>query len=117
MDHEYLLSRDLLSEVDVPERGIIRHTLVNDEHTRMILFAFAPGEELAAHTAPLPATIQILRGEGTLTVGSNSFAALPGCLVHMRPQVVHAVVAHTALHMLLTLNKAAKASAATPGNL
>ena len=114
MDKGYFLSRDLLTEVDVPQSGIVRHTLVNNEHTRMILFAFAPGEELTAHTAPVPATIQILRGEGTLTVADDSFKALPGCLVHMRPQVVHAVVAHTALHMLLTLNKAAKAWGSNP---
>jgi quercetin dioxygenase-like cupin family protein len=108
VDKPYFLSANVLSEIELPTKGIISHPLVNDEYTKIILFGFAPGHVLAAHTAPVPATIQILSGEGTLTLGADTFQVSPGCLVHMRPQLVHSVLARTPLQMLLTLNKAAR---------
>jgi quercetin dioxygenase-like cupin family protein len=48
--------------------AILSHTLYNDEQAKIIVFGFAAGEELTAHTAPMPATIQILSGEGRRSV-------------------------------------------------
>ena len=111
MDKPYFLSSNLLTEIEVPEKGVISRTLFNDEHTKIILFGFAPGHVLAAHSAPFPATIQILSGEGTLTLGDDTCQVSPGCLVHMRPQLVHSVRAATGMAMLLTLNNAARTQA------
>ena len=111
MDQQYFLSPDVRSEIEVPEKGILSRTLFNDAHTKIILFGFAPGQELTAHTAPMPATIQILSGEGTLTLGADTCQASPGCLIHMQPQLIHGVVARTSLEMLLTLHKAARQDA------
>jgi quercetin dioxygenase-like cupin family protein len=41
----------ILDEIQVPEKGILSHTLYNDEQVKIILFGFAAGEELTAHTA------------------------------------------------------------------
>ena len=114
MDQQYFISPNLLNEIQMPEKGILSHTLFNDEHTKIILFGFAPGQELTAHTAPMPATIQILSGEATITLGSDTCQASAGCLIHMRPQLVHGVVARTPLEMLLTLHKAARQDPNTP---
>ena len=111
MDQQFFLSANVLSEIEVPEKGILSHTLFNDDDTKIILFGFAPGQELTAHTAPMPATIQVLKGDGTLTLGSETCEVSPGCLVHMRPQLVHGVVARTPFQMLLTLHKAARQDA------
>lgn len=108
MDKQYFLSANVMTEIEMPATGILSHTLFNDEHTKIILFGFAPGEGLTAHSAPMPATIQILSGEATLTLGADTCQVSPGCLVHMSPQLVHGVVARTPLEMLLTLHKAAR---------
>lgn len=108
MDKEYYLSPNVPAEIQVPEKGVLSQTLFDDENTKIILFGFAPGQELAAHSAPMPATIQVVSGEGTLSLGSETVPVSAGCLVHMRPQLIHGIVARTPLKMLLTLHKAAR---------
>ena len=76
--------------------------------SRRISPPWAAGQELTAHTAPMPATIQIVRGEAELTLGGNSITARDGCLIHMQPNLVHGILAKTPLLMLLTLVKAAE---------
>lgn len=102
---------NIFDEIDVPDKGILSHTVHNDESVKIILFGFAPGQELTAHTAPMPATIQVLRGEAQVTLGSDSMQAGDGCLIHMQPNLAHGIVAKTPLLMLLTLIKAARADA------
>ncbi len=103
----YSITPDVFSYVEVPGKGMISKTLHNDDHTKIVLFGFAPGHELAAHSAPMPATIQILKGDSTLTIGADVVEAQAGCIVHMQPHLTHAVAARTPLLMLLTLFKSA----------
>jgi quercetin dioxygenase-like cupin family protein len=100
--------QNVLSEIEAPAKGILSHTLYNDSQIKIVLFGFAEGEELTAHTAPMPATIQILKGQVTLTLGTDASEAGPGCLVHMEPHLVHGIAARTPAVMLLTLLKAAR---------
>ncbi|MFN3323485.1 MAG: cupin domain-containing protein [Bryobacteraceae bacterium] len=108
MERQTFQTADLGQEIQIPEKGILSQTLFNDPNVKIILFGFAPGQELTAHTAPMPATIQILEGEATLTLGDDLLEASAGCLVHMEPDLVHGIVARTPLLMLLTLVKAAR---------
>ena len=98
----------MFNEIQVPQKGILSHALYNDEQVKIILFGFAAGEELTAHTAPMPATIQILSGEVTLILGPDTCEAGPGSLAHMAPQLTHGIVAKTPAMVLLTLLKAAR---------
>ena len=104
----YCLAQNILSEIQVPPKGILSHTLYSDEQAKIILFGFAAGEELTARTAPMPATIQILSGEVTLTLGPDHCEAVPGCFVYMEPHLTHGLVAKTPAMVLLTLLKAAR---------
>ena len=104
----YTLIPDIFDEIRLPEKGILSHTVHNDENVKIVLFAFMAGQELTAHTAPMPATIQVLRGEANLTLGADSIEAQAGCVVHMQPNLPHGIVAKTPLLMLLTLIKAAR---------
>jgi quercetin dioxygenase-like cupin family protein len=104
----YCFTPTILSEIQVPPKGILSHTLYNDEQVKIILFGFATGEELTAHTAPMPATLQILSGEVTLILGPDSCEAGPGSLVHMAPQLTHGIAAKTPALALLMLLKAAR---------
>jgi quercetin dioxygenase-like cupin family protein len=109
----YTLIPNILDEIDVPDNGILSHTVHNDGSVKIILFGFSPGQELTAHTAPMPATIQVLRGEAEVALGEDSIQATEGCVIHMQPYLAHGIVAKTPLLMLLTLIKAARSDAAT----
>jgi len=102
------ISPNLAAEVTVPENGILSRTLYNDDSLKVVIFGFAPGQELTAHTAPMPATIQILSGEATLTLGTEKVEAVPGTFVHMPAFLNHAIVAKTPTTMLLSMVKAAR---------
>jgi quercetin dioxygenase-like cupin family protein len=66
MSDTYVYVRDLRQQAKVPENGILTQTLQNDDRTKVILFGFAPGQELSAHTAPFPATLTFLKGDAQL---------------------------------------------------
>ncbi len=111
MHNGYSFTPNILSEIQIPPKGILSHTLYNDEQIKIIVFGFAAGEEMTAHTAPMPATIQVLSGEVTLILGPDKHEAGPGGLVHMAPQLMHGIVAKTPAMILLTLLKAARLDA------
>jgi len=50
---DFIYVPDLVEQAKVPETGILSQTLQNDERTKVILFGFAPGQELSAHTAAI----------------------------------------------------------------
>jgi quercetin dioxygenase-like cupin family protein len=95
--------RDLVAEAPVPARGILSQTLSNEDGIELVLFAFAPGEQLSEHTSARPAIIHILRGEADLTVDVESHRAVPGTWVRMSANTSHSVVARTGLVMALYL--------------
>ena len=95
----------LADEIQPPDTGKKSLVLVDDPKTKVIVFAFAAGEGLAEHIAPLPAIIQIIKGEGTLTFVDETVVAKPGTWIHMTAKTPHSVKATTPLVLLLTLLK------------
>jgi quercetin dioxygenase-like cupin family protein len=92
----------------VPASGILSRTLHNDDQNKVVQFTFAPGTELAAHTAPFPASIYIVRGEAELRLGDDTFEAAAGAFAQMSAKLEHAIRARTELVMLLIMNKGAR---------
>jgi quercetin dioxygenase-like cupin family protein len=105
----YTFVADLTAEVQIPENGILSRTLHNDDHTKVVIFGFATGQELSAHTAPMAASLYFVRGEAQLTLGEDRREVREGCFVHMPPQLQHGIVARTPVILLLTMHKPAKA--------
>ena len=105
MADTYIHVRDLGEQARAPRSGILSQTLQNDERTKIVLFGFAPGEELSAHTAPVPATLMFLSGEASLKLGSDDREAAAGTFVYMPPGLEHGIKAKTAVAMLLTMIK------------
>jgi quercetin dioxygenase-like cupin family protein len=101
----YTFIPDLAAEVTIPEKGILSRTLQNDDRTKVVLFAFAAGEELSEHTASMPAVLHFLAGEGELTLGHDRMPARPGGFAHMPANLPHAIRARSGLLMLLVLVK------------
>lgn len=69
-------------------------------------FGFAVGEELSEHTASVPAIIQIIQGDATLTLGDDRHSAKPGTWIHLPANLKHSVRAETPVLMLLLMLKA-----------
>ena len=72
-----LFFADLAAEAPQVPRGIHSQTLYDGPDLRLVLFAFAPGEELSEHTAARPAVVHVLDGEGDALVGGEPARARP----------------------------------------
>ncbi len=105
MASEYVYVKDLREQARVPENGILSQTLQTDERSKTILFGFAAGQELSAHTAPFPAIITFLKGEATLRLGADEMDATEGTFAYMTPLLEHGIKAKTDVVMLLTMIK------------
>lgn len=99
MDYTYLAS--LYKEFALPEKGILSHVLLKDDHVNVTLFGFSAGEELSAHSAPTPAILYFLEGEAEVQLGEDTVSARSGSFVYMPPMLPHGISARTALRMLL----------------
>ena len=104
----YSFIPNLDAEVQVPENGILSRTLYNDDYLKVVIFGFAAGQELSAHTAPFAATIQFLSGEAQLTLGDDKRDVGAGAFAHMPPKLQHGIVARTPTVMLLMMLKQAR---------
>jgi quercetin dioxygenase-like cupin family protein len=92
----------LADDLQPPESGKQSIVLTDDNNTKVLLFAFAAGDGLKEQVAPLPAIIQIIKGEAELTVGEEAVAGKPGTWIHMAAKTPHSIKATTPLVMLLT---------------
>lgn len=88
---------------DIPADSIISQTVHTDDRVKVVLFAFAAGQELSEHTASQPAILHFLQGEAALTLGTDHMDAHAGTWVHMAANLSHSIHAHTPVIMLLTL--------------
>lgn len=105
MSPNYAFFSSLAAEVQIPENGILSRTLHNDDHLKLLVFGFAAGQELSAHTAPMAASLYIVSGEAKLTLGEDAREVQAGAFAHMQPQLPHSILAHTPVVMMLTMYK------------
>ncbi len=105
MPADYTYLADLAAGFDIPADGILSRTLHQDERAKIILFGFSAGQELSAHTAPMPAILHFLKGTATVRLGPDTVAAQPGSLVYMPPLLEHAIHAETPLLLMLIMLK------------
>ena len=93
----------LVDELQPLESGKQTTLLADDANTKVVLFAFAAGDGLKEHIAPLPAIILIIKGEAELTLGEEAVTGKPGTWIQMAAKTPHSIKAKTPLVMLLTL--------------
>ena len=96
---------DLAKEAPPPDKGILSRTIFNDEKVKAVIFGFGQGEELSEHTASMPAILQFIQGEATVTLGDDKHEAKAGTWVHMPTGQRHSIMAKTPVVMLLLLLK------------
>jgi quercetin dioxygenase-like cupin family protein len=99
------LIKQLDDELNFPESGKQSIVLLDNSKTKVILFAFAAGGGLVEHVAPFDATIQIISGLASLTVGDESVEGRSGTWIQMVAKTPHSIKAESPVVMLLTLVK------------
>jgi len=94
---------DLTAEAPPVPRGIHSQTLYDGPDVRLVLFAFAAGEELSEHTAARPAIVHVLSGEADCVVAGEVFTGRAGTWFRMPPGMPHSIRATGPLVMALYL--------------
>jgi quercetin dioxygenase-like cupin family protein len=105
MTTENFQIRQLADEIQPSESGKQSIVLADNAHAKVVAFAFAAGDGFAEHLAPLPAIIQIISGEATLTVGEKTVMGKSGTWIRMAAKTPHSIEAKSPMVMLLTLLK------------
>jgi quercetin dioxygenase-like cupin family protein len=103
MSHAAHFVADLAAAAPHVPRGIHSQTLHDGPDLRLVLFAFAPGEELSEHTAARPAVVHVLDGEGDAVVGGTPHAIAAGTWFRMPAGMPHSIRARTPLRVALYL--------------
>lgn len=104
MHSAYQYYADLAAELtEIQADSIVSRTLHSAPNLKVILFGFAAGQELSEHTSARPAILHFVRGEATVTLGDETFAARPGSFAVMPPRLRHSITAQTEVVMLLLM--------------
>ncbi len=103
MTPPYFFFENLKQHAPLPSNGILSRTLHADEKTKVLQFCFAPGTELSAHTAPVPALLYFVSGEAELQLGEDRKDVSEGAFAWMAPRLEHAIRARTEVVMLLVM--------------
>lgn len=53
----------------IPEGSVVSRLILSNEHVKVVLVGFAPGETLSEPRPGQPAIIEVWRGEGLVTIG------------------------------------------------
>ena len=93
----------LAADIEYAKGAIVSKTLLNKPNGTLTLFSFDAGQGLSEHTSPFDATVQILEGEGVLTIGGKQLVAKTGELVIMPANIPHDVQAASRFKMLLIM--------------
>jgi quercetin dioxygenase-like cupin family protein len=94
---------DLLDHLEPPSGGILSRTVFQDDHVKLVLFAFDTDQELSEHTASSAAMIHVLSGRATIQLGQERLEAGAHTWIHMPPRLTHAVHALEPTRMALYL--------------
>ena len=99
----YVVIQNLLKELEIPKDGTLSRTIHSDNRIKIVLLGLAGGQELARHTADVPAMLEILQGEARVTLNSEEKEFSVGSWTYMEANLPHAIYARSDVVMLLTM--------------
>lgn len=89
--------------INYQEGAVVSRTLLDKDSGTLTVFAFDQGQRLSEHTAPHDALIQVLDGEGKITIGGVEHKVEKGESITMPADIPHAVEALTQFKMFLIM--------------
>lgn len=102
-DHPLSRPTSVAGLVDYQGGSIVSRTLVKKSSGTVTLFAFDAGQGLSEHSTPHDAVVQVLEGEGEITVGGNLHQVETGQGLLLPANVPHAVWAASPFKMMLVM--------------
>ena len=89
--------------INYQEGAVVSRTLLDKDSGTLTVFAFDQGQRLSEHTAPHDALIQVLDGEGKITIGGVEHKVKKEETITMPANIPHAVEALTQFKMFLIM--------------
>lgn len=95
----------LKGAVEIAPGAIVSRTLARSAGGNVTAFAFDRGQELAEHSAPFDAMVQLLDGKLVVVIGGVDHELEPGDVIIMPADVPHAVRAPEKAKWMLVMLK------------
>ncbi|WP_017294860.1 cupin domain-containing protein [Geminocystis herdmanii] len=95
---------NLQDHIEYPIEGILSKVLLKDKNCQYTLFCLAKNTEISEHTSSRNATINVMEGDGILTLEGEKITLTKGVFVIMPSHALHALQATDNLCFLLTLS-------------
>lgn len=92
-------------QIEYPQNGVLSKVLLKDKNCQYTLFCLAAGTEISEHTSSRNATINVIEGQGILTLNGEDILLEPGVFVFMPAHAPHALKTEFNLAFLLTLSE------------
>ncbi len=89
--------------IDYAADSVVSKTLLDKPTGTLTLFAFDAGQRLSEHTAPFDAVVQVVDGEGVVTIDGADHTVKTGEIVIMPAHIPHDVRADRQFKMLLVM--------------
>jgi quercetin dioxygenase-like cupin family protein len=94
---------NLAQMTEYQEGAVVSRTLLKNASGTLTVFSFDAGQALSEHTVPFNAFIQVLDGEGEITVDGKTSTVKCGEIILMPGNLPHSVHAEKRFKMLLTM--------------
>jgi quercetin dioxygenase-like cupin family protein len=104
-------STQLREQIEYPNTGVSSKLLLKDAVCQYTLLCLAANTEISEHSSPRNATINVIEGQGLLTLSGEDIALKPGVFVFMPANALHALKAEENLAFLLTFSEKASDNA------
>ncbi len=93
---------NLAQEEEFSSEHFVPKFLQSSDKLRIILICLEAGQEIPGHTAP-EATLHVVKGKGTITVGEEEVPVQAGTLVVVPSGVSHAIKCQEKMALLATI--------------
>ena len=91
--------------IEYPQTGVKSKVLLEDANCRYMLMMLGVGMHIAEHTNPRNATVNVVEGQGVLTLEGKELVLEAGVFIFIPATAPHAITAETNLAFLLTLSE------------
>lgn len=95
----------LREQIEYPHTGVLSKVLLKDQAYQYTLLCLAANTEIAEHTSTRNATVNVIEGQGLLTLLGQDITLEPGVFVFMPANAPHALKSEGNLSFLLTLSE------------
>lgn len=87
----------------IPKGSVVSRMIHHNARLRVNLLGFAPGEKIYDSESAYPVTIEVLRGEGLVTLGDEIYEVREGTWMFVEAGTPHTIEARKEMLILLTM--------------